>query len=696
MLWIPFERFIIKMMDISIQAAVIFCVLIMVRVIFSLCKIPKKYSCFLWVILFVRLILPIQIESPIGVLEKNSVTVSSVERFVPSGLLTDSFQEMDAVIVPQTDAYIVTASDSSNPGTEVWPILTMIWGIGFAGFLLYGIISYGRLKKKLQCSIKSEDNCYLTDGISTAFVIGFFSPQIYLPSDIAEEDMFYVTLHEKTHIYRKDYLMKLAAYVTTCFYWFHPFVWAGLFFLSKDMEMACDEAVMEKLGGDNRAVYADTLLRLSSGKYYFGGAPLAFGEGDTESRIRHIMKYKKPVIVAAAAAVCIISVLAAVLLTARPDSETDSQTAGLGADMQDTVPKTDLQAPSRESAAGFSGPVANVSDLVVEIDGESYDITELCDSVNAITDVTEFGDYIVVEGHINPSHSFYGFFDMDTQKWRYQYIGGCLTWDENWEQLDNPIESIIYTGQYTSNQDAVFNWKENVIAIVELKEGEYIRGLRRTGDDITISICTVEGGARELNFDCQSENMSDSSDTTNLFQYALEIKDGVFSPREVDFFMSMEEVLQATGLNEYTVIEKDGGKLIRTNVNVFGFPNNITIDYGISDAVGSLLTGVGYVTVVDEAEAADIYNLLYEQAVSTMPEASGNTIEGIKDGIDVSWEDKEQNYVRLTFDKYSSRDDNLIIIHLSIEATRNASFVPEELKSLYENSLLERINREMH
>lgn len=548
MLWIPFERFIIKMMDISIQAAVIFCVLIMVRAIFSLCKIPKKYSCFLWVILFIRLILPVQIESPIGIMEKNSLTASSVERFVPIELSIYSPQEMDAVIVPETDAYNVPASDTSNSEVEVWPVLTMIWGVGFAGFLLYGIISYGRLKKKLQCSIKSEDNCYLTDGISMAFVIGFFSPHIYLPSDIAEEDMFYVTLHEKTHICRKDYLMKLVAYTITCFYWFHPFVWAGLFFLSKDMEMACDEAVMGKLGGDSRAAYADTLLRLSSGKYYFGGVPLAFGEGDTESRIRHIMKYKKPVIVAVAAAVCIISVLAAVLLTARPDSETDSQTAGLRADMQDTVPKTD---------------------------------------------------------------------------------------------------------------------------------------------------------------------MSDSSDTTNLFQYALEIKDGVFSPREVDFFMSMEEVLQATGLNEYTfiemeevipaiglkeytVIEKDGGKLIRTNVNIFGFPNNITIDYGISDAVGSLLTGVGYVTVVDEAEAADIYNLLYEQAVSTMPEASGNTIEGIKDGIDVSWEDKEQNYVRLTFDKYSSRDDNLIIIHLSIEATRNASFVPEELKSLYEKSLLERINREMH
>lgn len=259
---------------------------------------------------------------------------------------------------------------------------------------------------------------------------------------------------------------------------------------------------------------------------------LIFGEGDTESCIRHIMKYRKPVIAAAAAAVCAVSVLAAVLLTVRPDSGREGQTVDSQAGAQDSG-RGDMgqginpgagrqqsdqaddsqnvasgiggQDSSQESAPMPPGAAVTVNDLVVEINGTSYDMAELCGPglVNAITDISEFEDYVVVQGHINPSRSFYGVFNTDAQKQQYFYIGGCLTWDENWEQLDDPVESVIYAEQSGPNQEAIRNWKEEAIAIVDLKEGEYIRDLSRTGDDITVSICTVEGGRRELSFDYQ-------------------------------------------------------------------------------------------------------------------------------------------------------------------------------------------------
>ena len=193
------------------------------------------------------------------------------------------------------------------------------------------------------------------------------------------------------------------------------------------------------------------------------------------------------------------------------------------------------------------------------------------------------------------------------------------------------------------------------------------------------------------------ESTTGSEETSNLFEYALEIEDGVFSPRQVDFFMSAEEVLQSAGLEEYTVIEKDGGDLIRTSVNINGFPAPFVLDYVFSDAIGTRLTGVQYhLSIVNKEDADSVYSLLYEQAVSTMPEASGNTIEGIKDGIGASWEDKEQNYVRLIIlnEKNSHPGTDSEIIILQIVATRNSSFVPEDLKSLYENSMLERSNQE--
>lgn len=176
------------------------------------------------------------------------------------------------------------------------------------------------------------------------------------------------------------------------------------------------------------------------------------------------------------------------------------------------------------------------------------------------------------------------------------------------------------------------------------------------------------------------ENTSDFSETVNLFQHALEIEDGVFAPKEVDFFMSVDEVLQATGLNEDAVSEEDedGNKRIITYVNIAGFSGDVMVIYGFSGHDGRLYT-VQYVFKVDEAEAADVHNLLYEQAASTMPEASGNTIEGIKDGADVSWEDKEQNYVRLYFSTLPGPlSDNMETVDLMLQAGRNAG-----IKSLF-------------
>jgi len=108
--------------------------------------------------------------------------------------------------------------------------------------------------------------------------------------------------------------IQLGAYLLTCLYWFHPLVWAGFILMSRDMEMSCDEAVLRRMGGDCRGEYADSLLQLTSGRHYPAAAPLAFGEGDTRGRIKHIMRYRKAAAAVAVAAVALTGILAAVLL----------------------------------------------------------------------------------------------------------------------------------------------------------------------------------------------------------------------------------------------------------------------------------------------------------------------------------------------------------------------------------------------
>ncbi len=371
-----------SVLNISGQAAIIFVVLLAVRGIFAAARVPKKYAYGLWAILFIRLLLPVQLEARWGLMPQESGLARAVENMVDAngrsgqGVLENmtgaaqyvkgqdisaDWQSMfkegqDAQPAqPISGARQAQASPSGSEGdtmsashgekniensgrtasdrigTEgrgeprsfffrqfsVWTAIVGIWITGSVLFVGYGLFSYFSLKRKLCCSLRLEgwgDGIYLADGIETPFVLGIMTPRIYLPSNMTDKNYPYVLTHEWVHIRRRDYLFKLGAYLLTCLYWFHPLVWAGFILMGRDMEMSCDEAVLGRMGGDCRGEYADSLLRLTCGRHYPAAVPLAFGEGDTRGRIKHIMGYRKAAAAVAIAAVTLTGVLAAVLL----------------------------------------------------------------------------------------------------------------------------------------------------------------------------------------------------------------------------------------------------------------------------------------------------------------------------------------------------------------------------------------------
>lgn len=119
-----------------------------------------------------------------------------------------------------------------------------------------------------------------------------------------------VLLHEQYHIHRKDYLVKYLSFGLLAVYWFHPLVWAAWFCMCRDMEMSCDEKVLELLGKESRKEYSQTLLAFASERPASGRMPLAFGEQDVKRRIRHALSFREPAVwVGVAAAALIIAVL---------------------------------------------------------------------------------------------------------------------------------------------------------------------------------------------------------------------------------------------------------------------------------------------------------------------------------------------------------------------------------------------------
>ncbi|WP_460641814.1 M56 family metallopeptidase [Lacrimispora brassicae] len=61
------------------------------------------------------------------------------------------------------------------------------------------------------------------------------------------------------YIQRCDYLIKLFAFFILAIHWFNP--WVSYYFMSKDIEMSCDEAVLNSILANPQPANPDMLFR---------------------------------------------------------------------------------------------------------------------------------------------------------------------------------------------------------------------------------------------------------------------------------------------------------------------------------------------------------------------------------------------------------------------------------------------------
>jgi len=83
-------------------------------------------------------------------------------------------------------------------------------------------------------------------------------------------------IHEQTHINRKDYIIKILAFLISSVHWFNPLVWLAFVLMSTDMELSCDEKVLKIMGENIKKPYANSLLSLATERHILNGGALAF------------------------------------------------------------------------------------------------------------------------------------------------------------------------------------------------------------------------------------------------------------------------------------------------------------------------------------------------------------------------------------------------------------------------------------
>ncbi len=284
-----------SIINMSGAASIVAVAVIIARLLLK--KAPKMFSYLLWAVVFLRLVCPIQWESPASLMPANAeiIPISAVFEPVPhmesSGFIVEEpANRFVANPIPEADP-----TARANPVPAALAFLAYVWLSGTTVLLSYAVIGYFRLKRRVYDATIECRNIYRTDRVATAFVLGFARPRIYIPLNCDSEQLAYILKHEQVHVKRRDYLIKPLAFIILAVHWFNPVIWISYFLMSKDMEMSCDEAVLRCSADDLRQKYSMLLVNLYTRKPAIL-SPLAFGEGSyhtMKARINNVMNFKK-------------------------------------------------------------------------------------------------------------------------------------------------------------------------------------------------------------------------------------------------------------------------------------------------------------------------------------------------------------------------------------------------------------------
>ena len=140
----------------------------------------------------------------------------------------------------------------------------------------------------------NEVQVHIIEGLPTSFVcrVSSFTTHICLQKELPEEQMELVLRHEIKHIEGRHVWLKGILMMMLYFYWWNPIMWVAYRLVCRDMELACDEAVLAELDERQRRTYAHTLVELASGKPMWGGLT-CFGESDAALRVKNVVQWKR-------------------------------------------------------------------------------------------------------------------------------------------------------------------------------------------------------------------------------------------------------------------------------------------------------------------------------------------------------------------------------------------------------------------
>lgn len=284
-------------LNVSITTSTLVAVLLLLFPLLTKNNLAAKWRCAVWLLLTLRLLLPFSLAFPSTPITLPQLMLSypASNRLIEIDVQADDSDNLREPGLGReiyntgknTDSTMV----SSQSGTQQKrlgesflnaDLLILIWLGGMvlsASYLLYSYILFRRSVFRWcrpvsdnhilniwgnllsEMDVHKDIRLMVCKKVNSPILAGFIKPAVLLPKEgYDDETLLFILRHELMHYKRFDLYYKLLLKSAQVIHWFNPIIFLFVRIAEHDIEMSCDDAVVQGQNVDYRLRYCDAIL----------------------------------------------------------------------------------------------------------------------------------------------------------------------------------------------------------------------------------------------------------------------------------------------------------------------------------------------------------------------------------------------------------------------------------------------------
>lgn len=225
-------------------------------------RFRPQWRCWAWLLVALRLAVPFNESLPRAPVVLEAPAPAAVSA---AWVEEEGFQgvELTARTLPPGEA----APEAVERGLSLTTaeLAFAVWAAVAAGVLAGRLLWYAAFRRRTArwCTPAGTYEgvpVYACALLSSPALTGLLRPRILLPEGVEEERRAFALAHEAMHARRRDLWRKALLLWVCALHWFNPLVWLLRRAAERDMEIACDAAVLAGRDGEWRRRYGAALL----------------------------------------------------------------------------------------------------------------------------------------------------------------------------------------------------------------------------------------------------------------------------------------------------------------------------------------------------------------------------------------------------------------------------------------------------